>query len=140
MTPLDLSRQPPRPPSAELGGIVFLARSVDKVRATLPGGSLGAYQLPGWTERLLAALGIDLRDLTAAVAAAHSEDDVAAFVREHTTPAKIAAWNADAIARQPRDGNRVAAREIFPWIDERPDLITTLELLEEDDRRLFGAA
>src|ERR1039458_3327751 len=38
MKPMTLSDKPPRKPRAELAGVVFLPRSIDKVRATLPGG------------------------------------------------------------------------------------------------------
>ena len=42
MTPLDLTKQPPRSPRAPLGhlDLVMAARTVDKIRATLPGGNI----------------------------------------------------------------------------------------------------
>jgi len=45
MEPLDLRDAPPRKARAEAGGIVFLPRSIDKVRATLDGGEIGEYKI-----------------------------------------------------------------------------------------------
>ena len=53
MNPMDLSNKPPRKPRAELAGIVFLPRSIDKACATLPGGDPGPYNIPGFTGMML---------------------------------------------------------------------------------------
>jgi hypothetical protein len=45
MTPLDLTRNPPRAPREQLAGLVMLPRMIDIARAKLPGGSVGAYQI-----------------------------------------------------------------------------------------------
>ncbi|HWT06548.1 MAG TPA: DUF5069 domain-containing protein, partial [Xanthomonadales bacterium] len=68
MQPLDLTTAPPRAPRESLAGIVFLPRTIDKMRATLPGGALGAYNIPGFSEMMLEALGIELEAFRAAVA------------------------------------------------------------------------
>ncbi len=47
MEPLDLSSYPPRSPRERLAGCMFLARTVDKLRAQLPEGNLGAYVIDG---------------------------------------------------------------------------------------------
>jgi Domain of unknown function (DUF5069) len=132
---MDLATKPPRKPRAELDGIVFLPRSIDKVCATLPGGDPGPYNIPGFTQTMLETLGITVTDFTAAVAAAAADGDVVAFVRANTTQAKIDEWNGWANNRQPRGGDRVAALEVYPWLGERPDLIIGLDVLEEDDKR-----
>jgi len=139
MTPLDLSGKPPRHPHADLGGVVFLARSIDKLRASLPGGDLGLYGIRGFTERMLDQLGITQAAITAAVAAAAGDEDVLAFVRAHTTQDKIDAWNAYAQTREPSGGDRTAALKNYPWLHERPDLIFALDVLAEDDKRTFPA-
>jgi hypothetical protein len=138
MDPLDLSTRPPRAPHAEIGGVIFLPRSIDKARATLPGGDPGPYVLPGFTGMMLETLGIGEAAFVSAVAAAASDDDVVAFVAAHTTPEKIAAWNAHVSQRRPRNGDRVAALEVYPWLAERPDLILGLDVLAEDDRQYFA--
>ena len=68
MTPVDLTKAPPRSPYAELGGLLMLARTIDKLRASLPGGHLGAYKMAGFSVRLLEGLGIAEDDLQGVVA------------------------------------------------------------------------
>ncbi|HEY1882314.1 MAG TPA: hypothetical protein VGG51_04665 [Candidatus Cybelea sp.] len=59
MNALNLTKQPPRSPRELLPGLSLLmaARTVDKLRATLPGGTLGEYQITGFSSRLIEALG-----------------------------------------------------------------------------------
>jgi hypothetical protein len=138
MQPLDLTAAPPRSPRESLADVVFLPRTIDKVRATLPGGKLGAYNIAGFSQMLLDGLGIDLIGFTAAVADAENEGAVAAFVTASTSPERIAEWNALVLARLPRGGDRDAAFEAYPWLRERPDLVLALDVLEEDDRQHFA--
>jgi hypothetical protein len=139
MDVMNLSTKPPRSPRAELVGVVFLPRSIDKVRATLPGGDPGPYNIPGFTQIMLEKLGISVEAFTAAVAGAASDHEVGVYVRANTTQVKIDEWNGWVSAREPRGGDRVAALEIYPWLGERPDLIVGLDILEEDDKRYFAA-
>jgi Domain of unknown function (DUF5069) len=137
MEPLDLSLASPRDPRTELAGVVFLPRTVDKVRASLPGGTLGAYNVEGFSTMLLEALGITLDAFVETVRTAADDAGVAAFITANTTPAKIAAWNAMITQRLPRGGDRAAALETYPWLAEYPELPKALDVLAEDDRRLF---
>ncbi len=138
MLPLDLTVAPPRGPRDTLGGIMFLPRTIDKVRALLPGGDAGEYTIPGISQMLLDALGIDIAAITAAVADAQDDDAVARFVTTSTSPERMTQWNAFLQARLPRGGDRDAALEIYPWLAEQPDLPLVLDVLEEDDRRHFA--
>lgn len=138
MQPLDLSIAPPRAPRAELAGVVFLPRSVDKVRAALPGGNLGAYTVPGFTQMLIEGLGMSVESFTEVVAAAPDDAAVAAFVLKNTTQAQRDEWNEFAFKRLPRGGDRAAALQLYPWLSERAELPLALDVLEEDDRRLFA--
>ena len=138
MHSLDLTIAPPRAPRAALAGIVFLPRTIDKVRATLPGGSLGAYAIPGFSQMMIEALGMDVAAFTAAVAGAGSDDDVARFVQASTSLERIEQWNALILARLPRNGDRNAAYEAYPWLRERPDLVLAVDVLEEDDRQHYA--
>src|SRR5581483_286159 len=96
MDPLDLTQRPPRSPRQLLPGLNLLmaARTVDKLRATLPGGNLGEYQITGFSSRMLESIGIGEAALRRAIAAADSEEAVAAWIREHSDPARYAAYNA----------------------------------------------
>ena len=104
----------------------------------MPGGTLGAYNIAGFSQMLLDGLGIDLVDFTAAVADAENDAAVAGFVTAATSADRIAEWNAFVLARLPRGGDREAAYEVYPWLRERPDLVLALDVLEEDDRQHFA--
>ncbi len=138
MTPLDLTSAPPRAPHAELRGITFLPRSIDKARASLPGGDLGEYAISGFTAMMLEECAISLHDFIATVRDAATEDDVAAFVEAHAKPGGIATWNAFIRERIVAGGDRAVAQKRFPWLHERPDLELALDVLAEDDRRSFA--
>jgi hypothetical protein len=137
MEPLDLTVAPPRPPRAELAGVIFMPRSIDKVRATLPGGKLGLYNIAGFTQMMLDALLISLESFTACVAKANDDEDVARFVRTNTMAQERTKWNTFLEGREPRGGNRVEAIETYPWLVSRPDLILALDVLMEDDKQIF---
>jgi Domain of unknown function (DUF5069) len=140
MEALDLSLAPPRAPRAELAGVVFLPRTIDKVRATLPGGALGAYNVEGFSTMMLDALEIPSDAFVAAVRDAADDADVAAFVATQTTAERIDAWNTLIRERLPRAGDRAAAIAAYPWLQEYTELPKALDVLAEDDRRHFAAA
>src|SRR5581483_9823112 len=89
MEPLDLTKAPPRSPYAKLGGCYMLARTIDKLRATLPGGNLGAYRIPGFSERLMKSLGIEEDELRTVVARAGSDDEVLKWVQARCDTSKF---------------------------------------------------
>jgi hypothetical protein len=138
MDPLDLSKQPPRLPRAEVDGIIFLPRSIDKARAYLDGGNRNGYNIPGVTGGMLERFGLSNDDFVAAVGAASSDADVVAFVRQNASQTTVDEWNAFVKAREPR-GNRNLPEvlETYPWLKEQPDLKLVLDILAEDDRRIF---
>jgi hypothetical protein len=139
MEPLDLSKQAPRSPRAALDGIIFLPRPIDKARAYLAGGNRNGYNIPGVTGGMLERFAISNDDFIAAVAAAASDDDVAAFVRRHVSQATIDEWNAFIQQREPR-GNRdlPQVHENYPWLKDQPHMRLVLDILTEDDRRIFA--
>src|SRR5579864_6149180 len=91
MEPLDLRTRPPRGPREKLDGLTMLPRTIDKLRASLPGGNLNGYRVAGMSARLLAGLGVEEDAIRAAVAAAPDEDAVAAWLRERVDTAQYAA-------------------------------------------------
>jgi hypothetical protein len=138
MEPLDLTAAPPRPPRATVADVVFLARSIDKARASLPGGNIGPYQLAFATTWMLEAFGKTVDGFVRAVAAAQTDDDVAAWLLADTAPNAVDEWNAHILARKPRDGSREAALAVFPWLADHPDMTLVVDILVEDDRRHFA--
>jgi Domain of unknown function (DUF5069) len=95
MDALDLTQRPPRSPRLLLPGLdlLMIARTVDKVRASLPGGKLGEYRIDGFSSYLLKKLGIQEEALRAAVTRAASEEEVAEWVRENSDPAQYQTIN-----------------------------------------------
>src|SRR5579863_1375878 len=77
MEPLDLSTKPPRSCREKLEGLMLMPRTIDKLRAQLPGGDTGGYiingKIRGLSGFLLARLGISEDELRDAVAHASSE-------------------------------------------------------------------
>jgi hypothetical protein len=85
MEPLDLRLAAPRGPRTQIAGIVFTARVVDKLRASLPGGELNGYfPFIGFSELWAYYTGIALRELQGVVVRAASEAEVEAWIAERT--------------------------------------------------------
>jgi Domain of unknown function (DUF5069) len=130
MEALDLTNRHPRPTRAELGGITFLPRSIDKARAALPGGNLAGYTIEGLTGRMLDDLGISVDAFIAAVAAAKTDEDVLTFVLQHATPGGVESWNTYALNRELYLGNRAEAIAENPWLAEHPEIQKSLDFLQ----------
>jgi hypothetical protein len=139
MEPLDLSKHAPRSPHERLDGLCILPRSIDKARATLPGGNLGPYQLaPGLSFRMLQTLGVTPEDFTAAVAAAQDDAEVAAWLRQHADTEKYAqvnefsTWTQDDISPERR-----ARFESLYSPEIRAQHPILFDLLDADDNAMF---
>jgi hypothetical protein len=130
MDPNDLSKGHPRPTRAELSGVVFLPRSIDKFRASLPGGNLDGYTIEGFTGRMLECLGITPEALRSVVADAKTDEDVASYVREHAVAGGAEAWNTYALNREVYQGNRTEAVAENPWLAEHPEIKLSLDFLQ----------
>jgi hypothetical protein len=135
MKPLDLSKGPPRSGHARVGGVAFLPRTIDKMRALLPGGNPNGYKIPGISERMLVALGIDEARLREVVAAAGGEEEIGTWVLRQAGEERMAAWNA--VANEPiRDAvHRASLEERYPFLRERVDIQTLVDLLDADEGR-----
>jgi hypothetical protein len=142
MEPLDLTAMPPRSPRVQLDGLYMLARSIDKVRAQLPGGKLGVYVTErGLTKVLLEMLGVTYDHFRDAVASAHSDDDVVRWLHEHSDATRYSEIN-DRLARWTLADN---PPERWDFIDtlypNRPvgprEAVNVFDMLENDDREMF---
>lgn len=144
MEALDLTKKPPRSPWVKIGGAYMLARTIDKLRAKLPGGNIGLYRIaPGFSERLLAAIGCSEEELSDAVARAKSDDDVVAWVEARADKAKLEKFNDGVSKRRIMDIDDVAAfKGRYPIIGEKgiPDDALLFDLLEKDDAAIFAAS
>lgn len=139
MESLDLRTAPPRSPNRELGGLLMLARTIDKVRATFPGGDLADYQIDGFSRRLWKELGISQADFEAAVAAAKTDDDVVAWVRAHSDVARYPEINEKLTARTV--GDRIDDPEFvakYPVASTLPHDATLFDMLDADDKASYA--
>jgi len=138
MTPLDLTKTKPRSPRETLLGFYFLPRTIDKLRAELPGGNIGAYlnHDTGFSAYLVRRLGLDMNEFRDAVAASVDEAALeawlAARVDASTAPATNAKFEAFVVERMSAD-DQVLVRERHPVMALRPDLSKVLDILEADD-------
>jgi hypothetical protein len=139
MESLDLTKAPPRSPYANLGGLYMLARTIDKIRATLPGGNIGAYRIRGFSGQLLERIGIQEDDLRAVVSLASSDDDVLAWVKKHSDPSKYAQINAE-FESQTVGQRQPDYFERYPLAKTLPPETPLLRVLELDDAQSFAAS
>ncbi|MBV8343523.1 MAG: DUF5069 domain-containing protein [Candidatus Eremiobacteraeota bacterium] len=141
MDALDLTRRPPRSPREPLSDLdlLMLARTVDKLRATLPGGNIGAYQITGFSSRLLLKLGIAEALLRDVIARAGGDAEVAAWVREHSDPSAYADINAG--FEQMTVGERLGDAEFvkrYPIARTVPPETRRIDMLAADDAESFA--
>jgi len=117
----------------------MLARTCDKIRATLPGGNTGGYQIKGFSQRLRDALGISEDDLRAVVSLAAGDDEIAGWVLKHSDPSKYAAIN-DTL-ESPTVGERLDRPDFlerYPIVKDLPPDTTLFQMLDIDDAQMFA--
>jgi len=141
MEALDLTKRPPRSPRELLPGLELLmaARTVDKLRATLPGGNIGEYQITGFSSSLLNSLGIVESSLRKAIAQAKSDDEIAAWIREHSDPERYEEINAKLESRTV--GERLKDPDFlkrYPSAARLPPETSRLDHLIADDAEAFA--
>jgi hypothetical protein len=143
MDALDLTKAPPRAPRTPLADLdlIMAARTVDKVRASLPGGNLGSYKIPGFSSQMLEAIGVSEDDFRDAVVRASRDAEIAAWLRERVTPEKLNAFNAAVSAR--RVEHRLsdeAWRKTYPHAVSLPPETPLIDMLSQDDQLAFFGA
>ena len=142
MDALDLSLRPPRGPRELLPNLdlFMIARTVDKLRATLPGGNLGVYQMKGFSARLLEALDISEDELRAVVARAQSDAEIAEWISEHSDPYGYFAINVAFEERKVGDRlDDAAFVERYPVVKRLPPETSLLDMLSADDADMFAS-
>ena len=146
MIPLDFTQRPPRGPREKMLGVYFLPRTIDKIRAQLPGGKLGGYLVDfprGVSVFVLNKIGIDLAGLKAAVAAANDESEVAEWIRAHADLSHVEDLNrrleSFTIERlSPEDRKMVVG--FHPVCTQRPELTNFFDIFEADDAQAAAPA
>lgn len=143
MTPLDLRTHRPRGVREPLLGCYFLARTIDKLRAELPGGNIGPFlnHDTGFSAYVVRRLGLDMNEFRTVVAGAPDEDAVILWLSQRIDPAAVAAVNAKletfVIERMSQD-DQALVRERHPVTAGRPDLSKLLDILDADDEVTFA--
>lgn len=146
MEPLDLTQQPPRPCRAELGGIAYLPRAIDKVRASLPGGALGVYinlkdDVPTFSRLFYRSMAVAHDDFSRAVASARGDADVLTWLRGRVDEARIATWNRQLLAVRLCDLDAAQHRRVvgyYPAAATLPPDTKMVDVIDLDDRAMFA--
>jgi uncharacterized protein DUF5069 len=142
MTPLDLRTHRPRPVRETILGAYMLPRTIDKLRAELPGGNLGAFvnHDTGFSAYVVRRLGLDMNDFRAAVAGAPNEAAVIAWLTARIDPALAPMVNAKLesfVVERMSPADRAMLRERHPVMAERPELSIILDILDADDEQTY---
>ncbi len=138
MEPLDLSKAPPRSPKLQLDGLAMMPRTIDKLRASLPGGNMGDYRIDGFSRRMLEMLGITEEQLRDAIASAKSDEDVSEWLREHADTSKYEEFTQYISKRSIDDvKDKEAFMKRYPILERRPDIYYLADMLEADDAEAF---
>src|ERR1043166_7926402 len=140
MTPLDLTKEPPRSPREELGGLCMLPRMIDIARAKLPGGDIGEYQIGrGMSGLVLRHFEMEVGEFVEWVRNASNVEDVAAHLAQRKTEKenRMLSLRLRRVTVKDVPDDLRESFELFYGTDLPPDK-RVFDLLEEDDLRAFG--
>jgi hypothetical protein len=137
---MDLTKGAPRSPYDELGGITFLPRTIDKMRAHIA-GTAGAYNAKtGYSTQLFALFGVTADEFEQTVRDHPDDEGVLAALRQRKslTAAEIEDWNRRSINRVPTDEAGWARH--YKMLEDagygdRKDIRTMYDRLDLDDGR-----
>jgi Domain of unknown function (DUF5069) len=138
MTPLDLRSHPPRGVRETILGYYFLPRTIDKLRAELPGGDMGPFlnHDTGFSAYVVRRLGLDMNEFREAVNRAPDEAAVVEWLAGRIDPAGAPTLNAKLetfVIERMSPEDQVLVRERHPVLAKRPDLSKLLDVIEADD-------
>jgi Domain of unknown function (DUF5069) len=148
MEPLDLTAQPPRSPYEKMEGLFMLPRTIDKLRANLPGGKIGDYAirgsspfLPGFSIVLLDGIGVTEEHLLEVVKRASVENEIAVWLRKNANLSTTAALNEKLLGRRIEDVQAVVPpsvlAKVYPFMEKMVKTTPMFEVLLQDDRLMF---
>lgn len=137
----DLRKHPPRSAREMLGGIYFLPRTIDKIRAKIA-GTMGPYKIaPGISGYLFEWLGITEEQFTDVVRNAKSDEEIVRWLHANTDHAKYAGLNEMLVNRGLRDDeHRAQMLPNYPVLEGRPELRNWFEIFELDDVWMYEPA
>jgi hypothetical protein len=146
METIDLTTQPPRSPYQKMEGLYMMPRTIDKLRAKLPGGQMGAYSIttafgPGLSLMLLNDIGVTEECLLEIVQQVSVEQEIADWLRRNANLSRVASLNEKLF--NPRIEDVLAFipagtfNEIYPAAERMTITSPMFEVLLEDDRLMF---
>jgi hypothetical protein len=133
----------PRPVRATILGFYLVPRTIDKLRAELPGGNLGPYvnHDTGFSAYVVRRMGLEMNDFRTAVADAPDEDAVIAWLAARIDISMAPAVNAKLesfVVERMSAEDQALVRERHPVMAQRPDISGILDILEADDELTFA--
>jgi len=139
MTPLDLTKSPPRSPSEEQAGLVMLPRMIDIARAKIPGGAVGEYQIGhGMSGVVLRHFGLTADEFVGLVARAEDDNEVLATLTGspgQTDHSKLSSFLKGLTVADVPDAFKVQFERFYG--KNLPAGRLVLDVLKEDDARSF---
>jgi hypothetical protein len=140
VTPLDLRKQPPRRPRETMLGFYLLPRTVDKLRAELPGGNLGEYlnHDTGFSAYVVRRLGLDMNEFRKVVANAPDEAAVVEWLGARVDAAAAPALNAKLetfVVERMGPDDQALVRQRHPVMAAQSELSKILDILDADDEQ-----
>jgi hypothetical protein len=138
---MDLRTGVPRSGLERLGGVVMVARTLDKCRAHLA-GTLGeyVYDCP-LDKQLFEFLGTDAEEFASVVSTARSDEEVAAFIGAKLAgraEEEVLAWNQDFLRYEPdlsRERYAAARRAIEERAPGRDDITLWVDVVDVEEGR-----
>lgn len=136
----DLRDHPPRNARVMIGGLYFLARTIDKAKAKI-NGTLGEYKIgPGISMYLFEWVGISEGDFVEAVRALKTDEAIVAWFHERTDASQYDEINLRLSTRAIRDDEHFeAVLPAYPLLNEHPHLRNWFEIFDLDDEWIFDA-
>lgn len=119
-------------------GFYFIPRTIDKLRAELPGGTIDLYlnHDAGFSAFVIKRLGLDMHAFRDVVARAADEREIETWLAERVDPAAAPALNAKLesfVVERMAPDDRILVRERHPVMAQRPELSKILDILDADD-------
>jgi hypothetical protein len=124
----------------------MMPRTIDKLRAKLPGGKIGVYSLdtafgPGLSLMLLNDIGVAEKCLLEIVQEVSLEQEVAEWLRRNADLSSVASVNEKLFSPRIEDVlafiPEAAFNEIYPAAERMTITSPMFEVLLEDDRLMF---
>ena len=126
----------------------MLPRTIDKLRAKLPGGKIGSYTirgssplLPGFSIVLLDGIGVTDDRLLKIVEHAEVEQEIAHWLRRKADLSSVDTLNRRLLGRRIEDVLAVVPPEVitkvYPFIEKMAKTRSMFDVLIEDDRLTF---